>query len=175
MSIRREDAERFIEERQDGSSHDEQDRARSRSNHPSRCIERGFRLASLRERAPRRTEDECELKRCNTHHHDGGTLGGENTGSRDSPSGFPRDPGHERSQCSLRASPKAYFASAHVPMVANSPTKIPDGMVELLPSLLDPTKSEPQTAVTATAIHIAVIASDAQTSLRRSSEAQLYS
>ena len=60
-------------------------------------------------------------------------------------------------------------------MVANSATKIPDGMVVLLPSLLDPTKSEPQTAVTATAIHIAVIASDAQTSLRRSSEVQLCS
>jgi hypothetical protein len=44
---------------------------------------------------------------------------------------------------------------------------MPDGMVELLPSLLVPTKSGPQTAVTATAIHIAVIASDAQTSLTR--------
>jgi hypothetical protein len=71
-----------------------------------------------------------------------------------------------------RARPKAYFATAHVPMDANSATKMPDGMVELLPSLLDPTKSGPQRAVTETAIHIAVIASDAQTSLTRSSEAQ---
>ena len=71
-----------------------------------------------------------------------------------------------------RARPKAYFATAHVPMDAKSATKMADGMVERLPSLLAPTKSEPQPAGPATALHIAGIASDAQTPVRRSREAQ---
>jgi hypothetical protein len=69
-----------------------------------------------------------------------------------------------------RARPRAYFATAHVPMAANSATKTPIGMVEPLPSLLWKTALGPQTEATATAIHIAKIASDAQTSLLRSSE-----
>jgi hypothetical protein len=40
----------------------------------------------------------------------------------------------------------------------------PDGIVVLFPPLLVDTKSGPQTALTATAIHIDVIANDAQTS-----------
>jgi hypothetical protein len=40
-------------------------------------------------------------------------------------------------------------------MVATGATQMPDGMVVLLPSLLDATRFGPQTAVTATAIHTA--------------------
>src|SRR5215475_10569420 len=50
-------------------------------------------------------------------------------------------------------------------MQANIATTTPDGIVVLLAPLpLVDTKSGPHTALTATAIHIAVIASDAQTS-----------
>src|SRR5262245_66245047 len=50
-------------------------------------------------------------------------------------------------------------------MQANIATMTPDGIVVLLAPLpLVDTKSGPHTALTATAIHIAVIASDAQTS-----------
>jgi len=57
-------------------------------------------------------------------------------------------------------------------MDAESATKMPNGMVELFPPLLWKTASGPQTEATATVIHIAKIASDAQTSLIRSSEVQ---
>ena len=63
--------------RQDGSSHYEQDRAGDRGDDSSGCVERAFRLASLRVRAPRRTEDERDLKRCDAHHHDGSSAGRE--------------------------------------------------------------------------------------------------
>jgi hypothetical protein len=54
-------------------------------------------------------------------------------------------------------------------MVAKRATKIPDGIVEPVPSLLRKTASGPQSDVTATAIHIAEIARDAQASRARSS------
>ena len=75
--------------RQDGGGHDEQDRARDRGDHSSRGVERAFRLASLRIRAPRCTEDEGDLKGCDTHHHDGGGAG--------------RETGSMRSDCNARA------------------------------------------------------------------------
>jgi hypothetical protein len=51
-------------------------------------------------------------------------------------------------------------------MAANIATAIPEGMVVLfVPDPLEETKSGPQTALTATAIHIAKIASEAHTSL----------
>jgi hypothetical protein len=68
--------------------------------------------------------------------------------------------------------PKAYFAIAHVPIDANSATPIPDGMIVLLDPLVD-TKFGPHKARTDTAIHIAVIAREAQTSLRSRTEVQL--
>jgi hypothetical protein len=54
-------------------------------------------------------------------------------------------------------------------MNANSATKTPVGMLEPLPSLLWKTALGPQTEATATAIHIAKIASDAHISRARSS------
>src|SRR5215467_12634780 len=54
-------------------------------------------------------------------------------------------------------------------MDANSATKKPIGIVEPLPSLLWKTALEPQIEATATAIHIAQIASDAHISRARSS------
>ena len=59
---------------------------------------------------------------------------------------------------------KPYFATAQVPMVANIATAIPEGIVVPLPSLLWETRSGPHTEATATAIHIAAIASDAHVS-----------
>src|SRR5262245_60733342 len=59
---------------------------------------------------------------------------------------------------------------AHVPIDANSATKTPSGIVDPLPSLLWKTASGPQTDATATAIHIAKIASDAHMSRARSSQ-----
>jgi hypothetical protein len=58
-------------------------------------------------------------------------------------------------------------------MDANTATAIPDGIVVLLPPgpLLE-TKSAPHTALTATAIHIATIASDAHISVARSCKDQ---
>jgi len=51
-------------------------------------------------------------------------------------------------------------------MDANIATAIPEGMVVLfVPDPLEETKSGPHTALTATAIHIAKIASEAHTSL----------
>ncbi|MCE3286578.1 MAG: hypothetical protein K0S64_184 [Gaiellaceae bacterium] len=56
-------------------------------------------------------------------------------------------------------------------MDANIATAIPDGMVVLsVPDPLEETKSGPHTALTATATHIAEIASDAHISLMRSSD-----
>jgi hypothetical protein len=67
---------------------------------------------------------------------------------------------------------KPYFATAQLPMAAKNATMTPDGIVALsLPPLLVVTRSGPQTAVTATATHIAVIAREAHTS-RTISEAQ---
>jgi hypothetical protein len=65
----------------------------------------------------------------------------------------------------------ACFAIAHVPMEANSATAIPDGMVVLFDPLVE-TKFGPQIAQSDTAIHMAVMDSDAQTSLLRKTEAQ---
>src|SRR5262249_60093895 len=56
------------------------------------------------------------------------------------------------------------FATAHVPIDANSATKTPVGIVDPFPSLLWKTASGPQTEETATAIHIAKIVSDAHMS-----------
>jgi hypothetical protein len=65
----------------------------------------------------------------------------------------------------LARRPKAHFATTHVPSHAKIATKIPDGIVVLLdPDPVVDTKSGPQTAVAATAIHIDVIASDAHAS-----------
>jgi hypothetical protein len=56
-------------------------------------------------------------------------------------------------------------------MAANIATAIADGMVVLLvPGPLEDTKAGPQTALTATAIHIAATASEAHISLMRNNE-----
>ena len=58
--------------------------------------------------------------------------------------------------------PRPYFATAHELIEANTPTVIPEGMVVVfVPLPLVETKSGPQTALQATAIHIVAIASDA--------------
>jgi hypothetical protein len=66
--------------------------------------------------------------------------------------------------------PNAYFAIAQVPIAANIATAIPDGIVVWFVGLLDDTKSGPQTALTATAIHMAAIASDAHISATKSED-----
>ena len=64
--------------------------------------------------------------------------------------------------------PRPYFATNQVPIVANIPMMIPEGMVVVLaPDPLVDTKSGPQTAAIATAIHIAKMARDAQVSVTR--------
>ena len=61
--------------------------------------------------------------------------------------------------------PKPYFATTQVPIEANTATAIPDGIVVVLaPEPLDETKSGPHTALIATALHMAKIASDAHIS-----------
>jgi hypothetical protein len=63
-----------------------------------------------------------------------------------------------------------------VPIEANSATAMPEGMVVLLvPPPLVETKSGPQAALQATAIHIAAIASEAHISRTWSSSNQLCS
>jgi hypothetical protein len=62
---------------------------------------------------------------------------------------------------------KPYLATTQVPRNAKTVTKTAVGMVELLPSLLLNLASGPQIAVRKTAIHIAVIASDAHISETR--------
>jgi hypothetical protein len=77
---------------------------------------------------------------------------------------LPRVPGHS---CLLRR-PRPYFATAHVPIVANTAMAIPDGMVVLfVPEPFTETKSGPHTALTATTTHIATIASDVHVSATR--------
>ena len=72
--------------------------------------------------------------------------------------------------------PRPYFATAHVPIEANSATAIPEGMVVVfVPLPVVETKSGPQTALQVTAIHIAVIASEAHISRTWSTSNQLCS
>jgi hypothetical protein len=59
---------------------------------------------------------------------------------------------------------KAFLATTQVPRNANTVTKTAVGMLELLPSVLLNLASGPQIAVTNTATHMAVIASDPHTS-----------
>jgi hypothetical protein len=71
--------------------------------------------------------------------------------------------------------PNACLAIAQVPIAANIATAIPDGIVVLFVEPLEDTKSGPQTALTATAIHIAAMASDAHISATKSEDQPLRS